>query len=94
MLPEYNDYTNYGDVVFVLDEHTFDGWVAYGSRGTGFVVSPDNEIVVTSSNFSLTGIPRSRNANMMRAIGVRYYSDNDFVERTGFNVEMNTSDGK
>ncbi len=92
--PEFNNYMDYGEVRIVLDEDTHQDWIANGTQGNGFIVNGDNEIVVTRSDFTLEGIPRSVRGGQIRAMGVRYYAANGtFTSRTGFDVVAKNSAG-
>ncbi len=92
--PEFNNYMDYGEVRIVLDEDTHQDWIANGTQGNGFIVNGDNEIVVTRSDFTLEGIPRSVRGGQIRVMGVRYYAANGtFTSRTGFDVVAKNSAG-
>lgn len=92
--PVFNNYMDYGEVRIILEEDMHQDWVTNGSHGNGFVVNSDNEIIVTASDFTLRGLPRTISGGRKSAIGVRYYAENGiFTSRTGFDIVAENTTG-
>jgi len=92
-LPDaYNDYFDYGQVIFAMDDDLFAAWQAGGGRGTGFIINSDNEIEVTGRDFVLQGLPFP-DRDLENIIGFNFVS-NTLPGRTGFDIVQSRTNGE